>query len=190
MIPFLKFTKCTSSKWKFSRTVADLTSSLASPAFWTFCWHCLSYENSEESISVQVSAPDPASAEVPWEVGGPGWQSGSKRNRDLEFSEEQGTCGQSGCQVGGGEGGGGRREGGRGGESSPAGTVSHLTCGRAPQHRCIVKYDNAGYSDRLSISHLKFTFKDWLFCQEGFLSRMQSLSAEVRGHTENTGKRS
>lgn len=25
---------------------------------------------------------------------------------------------------------------------------------------CIIKYDNAGYSDRLSISHLKFTFKD------------------------------
>ena len=132
----------------------------------------------------------PASAEVPWEVGGPGWLAGSKRNTDLELSEEQGTCGQSGCQVGGEEGRGGRREAGRGGESGPAGTVPHPPRGRAPQHCCMVKYDNAGYSDRLSISYLKFTFKDWLFYQEGFLSRMQSLSAEVRSHTENTGKRS
>lgn len=54
-----------------------------------------------------------------------------------------------------------REEGsGEGGESGPAGTVPHPPRGRAPQHCCMVKYDNAGYSDRLSISYLKFTFKD------------------------------
>ena len=56
-------------------------------------------------------------------------------------------------EEGGGEGRGEERAAQQERAPSFAGFHSTVAC-------CIVKYDNAGLSDRLSISHLKFTFKD------------------------------
>ena len=128
-----------------------------------------------------------ASAEVPWEVGGAGWQSCSKRNRDLELKKERAARweeraeegGERGPELPGGRRGQRREEREAQQELCPilrvAGFPSTVAC-------CIVKYDNAGYSDRLSISHLKFTFKDWFFYliyKDWFFNNQQNLSKKA-----------
>lgn len=132
MIPFLKFTKCTSSKWKFSRTVADLTLSPGSPTFWTFCWHCLSQENSDRGKHFSAGECPRSQPQLKY----PGkWegQAGSHAARGTETWNSRKNKGPMGSRAARWE---ERPE--EGGERGPAGIVPHPTCGRVPQHCCML----------------------------------------------------